>query len=391
MRGGQIAIVGAGPAGLTAAIIAAHLGLAPTVFERSEDFTRIGGGIVIHSNGLRVLDRLGLLESFKPMMCACRKLVLALGGEYEIVSDYDELPIPHNYFAVVLRYQLQEHLFTFARRFAPVLLDHRCTNVEVRQGRVRLQFTNGESAECDVVIGADGVHSQIRESLGMSVVRRPSGDAYLRGVAEVPSHGPEVREIWGSDGRRFGVAPLPEGRTYFYCSAPRGRWQEVLSQHLDEWIDTWSSYGERARSVLHRVRDWTAVNYDEPEDIRLKRWCSPPIFLIGDAAHAMTPNYGQGANAAMVDSVVLMSLLARSLENGSPLAEVGREYESIRRPFVNRTQRAAWRLGVAAQWTSPFARALRDWMIRVLSQLRPLGRRDLLLVAGYNQREKRYL
>jgi 2-polyprenyl-6-methoxyphenol hydroxylase-like FAD-dependent oxidoreductase len=391
VRGARIAIVGAGPAGLTAAITAAHFGLMTTVFDGAEDFTRVGGGIVIHSNGLRVLERLGLLESFKPLIFPCRKLVLELGGQYEIVSDYGELPIPHNYLAIVLRYQLQEHLLTSARKVAPILFAHRCTYAEARQAHARLEFANGARAEFEVVIGADGAHSQVRQSLGVSVVKKAAGAAYLRGVTELPSHPPVVREIWGSDGRRFGIAPLTEGRTYFYCSAPRGQWHEVLSQRLGAWIDTWNPYGELVRSALHRVPDWNAVNYDEPEDVRLKRWYSPPVFLIGDAAHAMTPNYGQGANAAMVDAVVLLTLLARSLQNGSSLAEVGREYESIRRQFVDQTQTAAWRLGVVAQWRSPLARSLRDRTIRFLSKLRPLSRTDLLLLAGHNPREEHYL
>jgi 2-polyprenyl-6-methoxyphenol hydroxylase-like FAD-dependent oxidoreductase len=391
MRGAGIAIVGAGPAGLTAAITAAHFGLTTTVFDGAEDFTRVGGGIVIHSNGLRVLERLGLLESFKPFMSPCRRLVLELGGRYEIVSDYDELPIPHNYLAVVLRYQLQEHLLTSPREVAPIFFAHRCTNVEIRQAHARRKFANGATAESKIVIGADGAHSQVRKSLAVGVVRKAAGAAYLRGVTQLPSHQSVIREIWGSDGRRFGIAPLTAGRGYFYCSAPRDQWHEVLSQRLGAWIDTWDPYGELVRSALHRVRDWNAVNYDEPVEVRLSRWYSPPAFFIGDAAHAMTPNYGQGANAAMVDAVVLVTLLARSLHNGSPLAEVGREYESIRRWFVSQTQRAAWRLGVAAEWRSPLARSLRDWTIRFLSKLRPLRRRDLLLLAGYNPREKHYL
>jgi 2-polyprenyl-6-methoxyphenol hydroxylase-like FAD-dependent oxidoreductase len=132
VRDARISIVGAGPAGLTAAITAAHFGLTTTVFDGAEDFARVGGGIVIHSNGMRVLQRLGLLESFKPLISPCRKLVLELGGQYEIVSDYGELSIPHNYLVIVLRYQLQEHLLTSAWKVAPILFAHRCTNGEAR-------------------------------------------------------------------------------------------------------------------------------------------------------------------------------------------------------------------------------------------------------------------
>src|SRR5215831_16793975 len=97
----RVAIIGAGPAGLTAAIAAAQSGLTPIVFERADNFARVGGGIAIQSNGLRVLERLGLLQSFASQMSPCRKLVLDLAGRHQVVSGYGDLPIPHNYFAIV--------------------------------------------------------------------------------------------------------------------------------------------------------------------------------------------------------------------------------------------------------------------------------------------------
>ena len=105
----------------------------------------------------------------------------------------------------------------------------------------------------------------------------------------------------------------------------------------------------------------------------------------------MTPNYGQGANAALVDAVVLTAFLARSRDDGWSFIDVGRTYEHVRRRFVTRTQTAAWQLGVAAQWRSPIAMRLRDSAMRLLSRLQPLRRRDLLLVAGYNPSEAAYL
>jgi 2-polyprenyl-6-methoxyphenol hydroxylase-like FAD-dependent oxidoreductase len=145
----------------------------------------------------------------------------------------------------------------------------------------------------------------------LRTLEKSAGDAYLRGVSECECDNAEVREIWGADGRRFGIAPLPEQRTYFYCWAPRGRWQQLRSEDLAAWIDGWRLYGPVVSNVLHHVRDWTDVNYDEPEQVRVTPWSSGRTFLIGDAAHAMTSNYGQGANAAMVDAVVLTTLLAR--------------------------------------------------------------------------------
>jgi len=382
-----LAIVGAGPAGLTAAIAAAQRGLKATVFERADAIARVGGGIVVHSNGLRVLDRLDLLDSFKPIMIPCSTLTLQLSDGHELVTDYSALPIPYNYFAVVLRHQLHTFLLAAAEKIATIHFGRHCTAIEQLPDHVRLRFASGEPIECGIALGADGVHSTVRKSLPITATTRRAGDAYLRGVSECESDVAEVREIWGIDGRRFGIAPLTHCRTYFYCSAPRGRWHEVRRESLDAWIKSWRPFGRRVRDVLHHVKDWAQVNYDEPEQVQVTRWYFERTFLIGDAAHAMTPNYGQGANAAMVDAVVLTALLAGSTEHQHSLTDVGARYESIRREFVERTQSAAWRLGLVAQWASPAMRFLRDSAFSVLSHFQSLSRRDRLLVAGYNPAE----
>src|SRR4029453_4047233 len=116
----RLTIVGAGPAGLTAAIAAAQHGLKATVLERGATPTPAGGGIVIHSNGLLVLERLRLLESLKPLMAPCRRLTLQLGNRHELVSDDSQLPIPNNYFAVVLRHQFQGVLLEADPHVAPI-------------------------------------------------------------------------------------------------------------------------------------------------------------------------------------------------------------------------------------------------------------------------------
>ena len=136
-----LAIVGAGPAGLTAAIAAAQRGLKATVFERADVIARVGGGIVVHSNGLRVLDRLGLLDSFKPMMLPCSTLTLQLSDGHELVTDYSALPIPYNYFAVVLRHQLHTFLLAAAEKIATI----------------RSVVTAPRSKSCQIMSGSDSI------------------------------------------------------------------------------------------------------------------------------------------------------------------------------------------------------------------------------------------
>ena len=123
----------------------------------------------------------------------------------------------------------------------------------------------------------------------------------------------------------------------------------------------------------------------------MKRWHRLPVFFVGDSAHAMRPNYGQGANCAMVDALVLMRLLAEAVHGRISIEEVGRRYDSIRRPFVTEIQRRSASAGVMSGWTLSPARWFRDTAFELFSKIRFLRERNLLLASGYNKKEEPYL
>jgi 2-polyprenyl-6-methoxyphenol hydroxylase-like FAD-dependent oxidoreductase len=388
----QIAIVGAGPAGLVAALVAKKLGFEVRVFEQAPDFARIGGGILIHSNGQRVLESLGLLESFEPQMVAVTKAIVQGYREKVIAEvDFTEIDVPHNRIAVVWRYQLQEHLLKAARQAGiEVSFNHRLEKLEFEGRQAILHFENGEAYQSDIVIAADGVNSRTRESAGMDFRKVAIGEGWLRGSSEIKLSNTTFREIWGDDGRRFGIAPLTEGKTYFYARVPLGEWEDIRENRLDEWMNGWQDFGQDAIKILHNVRDWKKVNYSELFEIHAEDWAKPPVFLVGDAAHSMTPNVGQGANSAMVDASVLVQMLGQARENGKDLAEVGREYTALRRPFVTKIQTAARRGGALASGTSATSHFLRDAFFAASRNIGFLRRQSLTLSAGYHPPENEF-
>src|SRR5262249_701931 len=259
---GRIAIVGAGPAGLTAAIAARGLGLEAVVYEQAPELLRVGGGIAIQNNGQRVLHAVGLLSGFAARMAMAHTIAIeGPGGRRYATLDYGALRVPFPRFAVVLRADLQEHLLLGAvSAGVRVEFGRRCTDV-ARQGKdVALHFADGSVAESSVVLAADGVHSAVRAGCGFGGMPRAIGEAALRGVVKRPTAGGILREIWLDDGRLFGIAPLSQGRTYFYCSAPRGRWQESM-RDVGPWIDEWRAALPEAGEILGAVVDWTCVSY----------------------------------------------------------------------------------------------------------------------------------
>src|SRR5262249_17297688 len=184
--------------------------------------------------------------------------------------DYGALRVPSPPLAVGLRADLQEHLLLGAvSAGVRVEFGRRCTDV-ARQGKdVALHFADGSVAESSVVLAADGVHSAVRAGCGFGGMPRAIGEAALRGVVERPTAGGILREIWLDDGRLFGIAPLSQGRTYFYCSAPRGRWQESM-RDVGPWIDEWRAALPEAGEILGAVVDWTCVSYDDLREVTVR-------------------------------------------------------------------------------------------------------------------------
>ncbi len=379
-------MVGAGPAGLVAAIAGRMHEHEVHVFEQAPDFARVGGGVMLHSNGQRVLEKLGLLESFRPHMRLTQKLAIELpDGKVLQTADYGKVAVRHNQAAVVLRYELQEHLLAHAMRLGvPVHFGRRCEHAD----GAKLSFTDGSTAEAEVVIAADGIHSKVRACAGLVAEEESTGQAFIRAVAPLPTDDDRVREILSPDGRRFGICPLPGARTYFFCRVPFG-WNTTIAPDATrraEWIDSWHA-GPDAERLLRSVEDWSRASYDELHELHLERWSNPPTFVVGDAAHAMTPNLGQGANSAMVDSLVLMQLLAEQ----DDLSVVAREYEALRRPFVTKIQKTAHRMGSFLGAENAPARWLRDLALQLGGRSDWLMQSSLKLMAGYQPAEERFL
>jgi len=389
----KVAIIGGGPAGLVAGLAAQRAGIDAVIFEQTQSFRRIGGGILVQSNGLRVLNALGVLDGFEPSIRTTQRLRALLADGRSVGDvDYNSLAVPQNRCGVVMRHILHEYLFEMAgKRGVEVRMGHRFTGL-VRDGaNVELQFSEGQRFRADVVVACDGIHSAARSAAGIDAHPVPVGEAYLRVVADRATADDTIREIWGDDGRRFGICPLPRNRTYIFCSVPLGEWDRIRDHGLAGWIDSWAPFGSEVVELLRAVEDWSLASYDELHEVKLERWARPPIFIAGDAAHAMTPNLGQGANSAMVDALVLMRILGGAVRNGSPFERAAEQYQAIRKSFVTRIQSASHRMGAMAGLRSPIARALRNVALRASQRLSAATRGAALLGAGYNPAENQYL
>lgn len=137
-------------------------------------------------------------------------------------------------------------------------------------------------------------------------------------------------------------------------------------------------------ALLRAVPDYALASYDELGEVELDRWADGPVLVIGDAAHAMTPHIGQGANSAMVDALVAMRLVADELEHGGSVETAGRRYDKARRRFVGKLQSTARQMGSVAAKSGAVSRWLRDSMLAVGARFPGLQKSSLMLAAGYN-------
>ncbi len=412
-------IAGAGPGGLVAALALKRQGFSVRVLERVARFQPLGGGLGVQSNGLRVLDWLGLLDELRPQLRLCQKGAMMLWGQRPLsMFDFSKLDIPFPYFAVVLRHELHEFLLrALAKEGIAIEMGKEVVGAKslslTPEPLVELEIKDPQGTTTrettQLLIGAEGVHSPIRKSLVASgrlkcrqihhqepwlrlvtprkaVTHRNAKD----GTAQID--GPV--EIWGDDGRRIGIVPLTDGldvtgkaipRTYCFLPVGKRPWQEVLNGGLEPWKASWAPYGEEVWELLNAVENWREVNHSVFHEVECDRWSDPPIFLLGDAVHGMTPNLGQGANCAMADGLVLAQLLGKHPDR---LDLAAGEYHRLRFDFVRTIQKTARMLGQLGTLESAPLRWMRNTAIRISDLFPSLVQSQGKLFGGYNPLEK---
>jgi 2-polyprenyl-6-methoxyphenol hydroxylase-like FAD-dependent oxidoreductase len=232
-----------------------------------------------------------------------------------------------------------------------------------RDGRLRIRREGVEEERAfDLVIGADGVKSKIRGSGEFGTVVRSTGVHYLRGLTRAEAAREE--EAWTPAGI-FGSFGVREG-TYFFCSAASPAVAEALrNRDLGALRAAWEVAYPASAAILAGVGSFDDLLINEVIEVRCRSFVDGRLVLLGDAAHAMSPNLGQGANSALVDAAALVDELRRG-EFAAALAA----YDRRRRPAVTKVQDAAAAAAAISERTGLVFRWLRD---RVLLPMAALG------------------
>ena len=303
-------VVGAGIGGLAAAIALERAGVEPIVIERAPELHEAGFGLVLAANAVTALRSLGLRDAVAARGTRIRRA--------EIRNPRGELLMSIDYEALgwetygILRSDLQQAVL----EEVPVQRLHLGTTCvgATEDGEALLEGAN--PAVGDVVVGADGIRSMVRRSLFGEEPLRYGGHRAWRAGTRVDDERVRDRfvEVWGVGGG-FGFGPAGAGRVYWYCfeAVPEGA--PAPERPRDEFLRRYGAWLDPIPLLIEST-DQDAIEPTFTYDRAPRRtWGRGRVTLLGDAAHPMKPNIGQGAAQALEDAVVLGSCIA---ENADP-------------------------------------------------------------------------
>ena len=349
----RIAIVGGGIGGLTLALALRQRGMEAEVFEQAAELTEIGAAVALSANATRELRGLGVLDQLTAVATEPTELIFRSWRDGRRIAAHpvrqdgryrERFGAPY---LGIHRADLQR-ILSGALGGAGLRLGHRLVDLVEQGDGIGLEFADGRTAQADLVVGADGIRSLVRRFVASGEGAVYSGTSGFRGIvpaARLPSlPDPQAIQFWmgpnahllhyaiGGRGEDVNFLAVVEGPAVW----PHGdRWQAVVEpgEALAAFAGWHPAVTEMVGAVEHRIR-W-GLFVGRP----LARWSRGRAVLLGDAAHAMLPHHGQGANTTIEDAVTLAELLAAAAPG--ELDAVVARYEALRRARTRKIQRSS--------------------------------------------------
>lgn len=353
----ELIIAGGGIAGLATAIALRQRGIEAQVLEQAPEIREIGAGLLLAPNACKVLEKLGALGFLREGRAVevprwelrnwRGKLLSALSvprdGELALSTRWSDLQL-----ALLSCLPLDF-----------VQLGCQVKAVRLLPDGVLLSPSDGREMKARQVIIADGAHSAARNSLWLGSEPHYCGYVGWRGIVDHVPRGWEagrVSESWGQ-GRRFGIAPVGGGRTYWYATANVPAAQCHARVSIAQLRRDFAGWHAPVAEILEAMRDEDLLQHPIADRRPLPHWqLEEKAVLIGDAAHPLTPNLGQGASMALEDAWELAGLWGRR--------DAMTCYEKRRRWRVMRLWAMSGSLGKLIQWEGATACGFRDLQLR---------------------------
>ena len=345
----RVAIVGGGISGLCAANALIRRGVDVTVYEQAPALGEVGAGVFTYPNALRPLERMGLGPAFGKVGAR-----VGPGSEYYRMDGTlvgKVLTTDSNGWNGMYGMHRADLLDIFAGVIPPsaIRTGHRCIGFEQDARAAYVKFENGNEAEADLVITCDGIHSTLQKYVVEPSPPEYSGSRAYRGLIEakmLPNWRKQAHQIWMGDGKHFMVFPIRRGELLNYVG---------FVPTSTETAESWSAIGDRDE-LAASFQGWDRPVVELLDNVEtcfwwglydrrpLATWSKGRLLLLGDAAHAMLPHLGQGANQGIEDGVALAIFLEGRSVNQIP--DLLRRYEKFRRERTDLVQAEARRNGL---------------------------------------------
>ncbi|MET7989083.1 MULTISPECIES: FAD-dependent monooxygenase [unclassified Streptomyces] len=347
----EVAIVGAGPTGLALAVTLALAGIDFVLLDQQDEGANTSRAAVVHARTLEVLDELGASSELIGRGVKLTRFAVRDGARRLLTVPFDRLPTPHPYTLMVPQYETEAVLLGRLRALGgDVHRPHQVSSVVQDQDGVTLTTSTGQTLRASYAVGADGMHSTVREASGIGFTGSSYAESFvLADVVMDWAPGPdEVSLTFGVAGLLV-VAPLPGGHYRVVATtdqAPEHPDLALVQQLLDQRTPGQAVVTDVAWSSRFRVHHRVADHY------RAQR-----LFLAGDAAHVHSPAGGQGMNTGIQDGHALGTAFATDTLDG---------YEAHRRPVAQRVVAFTDRMTRIATTRNVAARTLRNTAMRLL-------------------------
>lgn len=319
----------------------ARAGVSVVVLEKHADFLRDFRGDTIHPSTLEVMHELGILQDFlKRPHQEVRELGGQIGDEYVSLVDFSHLPTHCRFLALMPQWDFLDFLASHAKRYPTFKLEMQAEVIDLlhEEGRVvgvRANTPHGPlEVRADLIIGADGRHSVVREKAELKVDKlgAPMDVLWFR-VSRRPSDGDQTL---GRIARGKMMVMLNRG-AYWQCAylIRKGDFEQIKQRGFEAFRDDIVSVTPFLRDRVDEFKAWEPIKLLTVLVDRLQKWYRPGLLCIGDAAHAMSPIGGVGINLAIQDAVAAANILAERLSRGTATM-VDLERVQWRREFPTR-------------------------------------------------------
>ena len=353
-------IIGGGIGGVTAAIALKRAGLDVTVFERAEELQEVGSGLPLWTNALRALHKIGLSDELEKLGVQVTSLTVSTwSGDTMADARNDKYLKRLGTITIVVHRAELLALLLKTLGADRVQLGTTCVGFTQDASGVCARFADGQEVQGDVLIGADGIHSVIRTQLSGLIKPGYVGYTCWRGLAHITRTGLETW-AWGK-GCQFGIIPMSQERVYWFVQkyAPEGE-KDKPGGRKNEVLELFHDWHDPIPAVIEATAETDILRNDIYELKHLRQWSHGRVTLLGDAAHAMTPNLGQGACQAIEDAIEL----GECLKDKTDIIAALKLYEKRRVTRANRIALVAHLIGQVVQWENPILSGARNTIFR---------------------------